>query len=255
MVQNYGNPQTLNRYTYCLNNPLSYTDPTGNEVDFENESAAIAAIDYANSTGFDWAPDSAMDSMVRDWSSLRGGWSTLSTAAPDVTSNINDSNTIVTVKWNSQISGGQTKYNETGNIDILLGNGLKDMGTDIIATYLGHEAFHAEEAIEKGISLHNNTAANEAFAYGFGYAVATKLGCVNKYNNSIPGPFMAFNGLNPFMSAGELENRVQEARGTLLNVPNSPYFRGLGRLTAWPGTFGRDKGKFLSVAQSVWVRQ
>ncbi len=29
MVPSPGNPQNLNRYTYCLNNPLIYTDPTG----------------------------------------------------------------------------------------------------------------------------------------------------------------------------------------------------------------------------------
>jgi RHS repeat-associated protein len=28
-VQNYKNPQSLNRYSYCLNNPLKYIDPTG----------------------------------------------------------------------------------------------------------------------------------------------------------------------------------------------------------------------------------
>jgi RHS repeat-associated protein len=26
------NPQSLNRYSYCLNNPLKYTDPTGHEI-------------------------------------------------------------------------------------------------------------------------------------------------------------------------------------------------------------------------------
>jgi RHS repeat-associated protein len=30
IVQSPGDPQTLNRYTYCLNNPLIYTDPEGN---------------------------------------------------------------------------------------------------------------------------------------------------------------------------------------------------------------------------------
>jgi RHS repeat-associated protein len=29
IVQNPSDPQTLNRYTYCSNNPLRYTDPTG----------------------------------------------------------------------------------------------------------------------------------------------------------------------------------------------------------------------------------
>ncbi|MES9937204.1 MAG: RHS repeat-associated core domain-containing protein [Sedimenticola sp.] len=28
-VQSFANPQSLNRYSYVLNNPLSYTDPSG----------------------------------------------------------------------------------------------------------------------------------------------------------------------------------------------------------------------------------
>jgi hypothetical protein len=28
------NPQTLNRYSYCLNNPLKYVDPTGHQIDY-----------------------------------------------------------------------------------------------------------------------------------------------------------------------------------------------------------------------------
>ena len=31
VVQSYSNPQTLNRYAYCLNNPLNRTDPTGKD--------------------------------------------------------------------------------------------------------------------------------------------------------------------------------------------------------------------------------
>jgi YD repeat-containing protein len=30
VVQSFSNPQTLNRYSYCVNNPLKYTDPSGN---------------------------------------------------------------------------------------------------------------------------------------------------------------------------------------------------------------------------------
>lgn len=27
------NPQSFNRYSYCMNNPLKYIDPSGNEVE------------------------------------------------------------------------------------------------------------------------------------------------------------------------------------------------------------------------------
>ena len=30
IVPGFANPQSLNRYSYCLNNPLKYTDPSGN---------------------------------------------------------------------------------------------------------------------------------------------------------------------------------------------------------------------------------
>ncbi len=33
IVPNWTNPQTLNRYTYTLNNPLKYTDPSGHDVE------------------------------------------------------------------------------------------------------------------------------------------------------------------------------------------------------------------------------
>lgn len=35
VVQDFTNPQTLNRYSYVLNNPLKYTDPSGNYIEIE----------------------------------------------------------------------------------------------------------------------------------------------------------------------------------------------------------------------------
>ncbi|MBI2853038.1 MAG: RHS repeat-associated core domain-containing protein [Chloroflexi bacterium] len=34
IVQNFANPQSLNRYSYVFNNPLKYLDPTGMIVEF-----------------------------------------------------------------------------------------------------------------------------------------------------------------------------------------------------------------------------
>ena len=32
IISDYYDPQNLNRYSYCLNNPLIYTDPTGHYI-------------------------------------------------------------------------------------------------------------------------------------------------------------------------------------------------------------------------------
>jgi hypothetical protein len=44
-----GNPQSLNRYSYCLNNPLKYTDPSGHEpitILIGLGLLALKAVDY-----------------------------------------------------------------------------------------------------------------------------------------------------------------------------------------------------------------
>jgi tripartite motif-containing protein 71 len=61
ILQNYYDPQTLNRYSYCQNNPLTFNDPTGHFVEFiigaiiglaaYTASVAAANIAKAQSTG------------------------------------------------------------------------------------------------------------------------------------------------------------------------------------------------------------
>ncbi|MFA4837255.1 MAG: RHS repeat-associated core domain-containing protein [Dehalococcoidia bacterium] len=54
IVPNTANPQSLNRYSYCLNNPLRYTDPSGHDwMDIAVAgwlSMQIATTMVANST-------------------------------------------------------------------------------------------------------------------------------------------------------------------------------------------------------------
>ena len=40
------NPQTLNRYSYCVNNPLKYIDPSGHETNDLNEDNEINVLDF-----------------------------------------------------------------------------------------------------------------------------------------------------------------------------------------------------------------
>ena len=56
MVPDLFNPQSLNRYAYCLNNPLRYVDPTGHDIacggchgpysDFDNNKSTTIAIGF-----------------------------------------------------------------------------------------------------------------------------------------------------------------------------------------------------------------
>jgi RHS repeat-associated protein len=48
VIQNPANPQCFNRYSYCLNNPLKYRDPSGHTVTFADEKAEAAWKLYAD---------------------------------------------------------------------------------------------------------------------------------------------------------------------------------------------------------------
>ena len=48
-VQMPGNSQSFNRYSYCLNNPLKYTDPSGDLFGIDDAIIAFAAFNMASS--------------------------------------------------------------------------------------------------------------------------------------------------------------------------------------------------------------
>ena len=50
-VQEPGNSQSFNRYSYCLNNPLKYTDPSGELFGIDDLGIALtfAGLNAANS--------------------------------------------------------------------------------------------------------------------------------------------------------------------------------------------------------------
>ena len=58
IVPDWTNPQTLNRYSYCLNNPLSYTDPSGHFFQFVVAGAVIGAV--ASGAQNDWDLEATM---------------------------------------------------------------------------------------------------------------------------------------------------------------------------------------------------
>lgn len=67
IVQNYANPQSLNRYSYVFNNPLKYVDSSGMIVEFENEDLILGIFDDLLEYGMGYEAGSAMDRMIQDW--------------------------------------------------------------------------------------------------------------------------------------------------------------------------------------------
>lgn len=80
-VQSPTNPQNFNRYSYCLNNPLKYTDPDGN---FFLETFFVAVIDFIETAffkgGLDITSSGAMEDAWEDfdptasWSKTNKSW-------------------------------------------------------------------------------------------------------------------------------------------------------------------------------------
>jgi RHS repeat-associated protein len=63
VIQDPYNPQNLNRYAYCLNNPLIYVDPTGNESSYGS---------YTGSVGYGgWGGYSGTGASFSDWAASK----------------------------------------------------------------------------------------------------------------------------------------------------------------------------------------
>ncbi|MBM3133080.1 MAG: RHS repeat-associated core domain-containing protein [Chloroflexi bacterium] len=67
VVPNPANPQSLNRYSYCLNNPLRYIDPSGHDVETSRGTVPQAVVDYANSLGGDVYATCALIATLMGW--------------------------------------------------------------------------------------------------------------------------------------------------------------------------------------------
>ena len=62
------NPQSLNRYSYCLNNPLKYIDPSGHDENpYADQGVTDEVYDYATSQGLDVYSVCALIGTLMGW--------------------------------------------------------------------------------------------------------------------------------------------------------------------------------------------
>jgi hypothetical protein len=67
IVPDLYNPQSLNRYSYCLNNPLRYTDPTGHWWLSSFFSWVGDGMQWLLSNYFFWVPVPFIEALVDPW--------------------------------------------------------------------------------------------------------------------------------------------------------------------------------------------
>jgi RHS repeat-associated protein len=186
VVQNPSNPQTLNRYSYCLNNPLIYTDPTGNQVNVEGCDIGeyldfIEGMRYgiftnptagmANTVATLFADPSAM--------SLFNLYCAMRSIDLHVARVVEDSKTIVNIKWgtvsNSKLYGETTEYGGDP-IDLVMNNDYKSAELPNLAGHLGHEMFHCLGATFDPSDIIGGSYFEETMAYRYESYITTRLG-------------------------------------------------------------------------------
>jgi RHS repeat-associated protein len=67
IVQNPSNPQTLNRYSYCGNNPLKYIDPSGTRFEVGDEEYILQLL----GSGLEITAGSDLEAEINEWASQR----------------------------------------------------------------------------------------------------------------------------------------------------------------------------------------
>jgi RHS repeat-associated protein len=149
-VQNPANPQTLNQYSYCLNNPLKFIDPSGHEVDINgiNVDEYYLFEDYVM---LGWGPQSLYTLMADP---LFQDYQTVASYAPDFTQDLQSATKVVnivqgsvngdacgqTLPTNMLDAAGQILFGKSDEVDYTI-----TMIKDITPGLLAHELFHAAD--------------------------------------------------------------------------------------------------------------
>jgi RHS repeat-associated protein len=239
VIQSMADTQCLNRFSYALNNPLKYIDPSGhivsiNGIDDKAIQAAMNSGSYGQLGMFSLDP-------------LRQAFNTLIYEAPKLASKLITAETVFSYEWSSVVGkGGVTApdimdINPNADVITLIGSDLKNEDTRSLFGVVAHESFHNMIVLEIGPAA--NYAANEVFAWAYGNSMAFSLGYDMGKLNPVSYQFLL---VNPYSDIGSSNNMVEYCGKVLTDIGynNRKPYRNL-----WPMA-GQEK--FLEVAQSYW---
>jgi RHS repeat-associated protein len=170
IISNPANPQSYNRYSYCLNNPLKYRDPSGHRIDFYDP--VLDLLNDFNQYGLGFILPSHV---FRNLIALYNAWTTYSEAAPDAATRLESVDELITIKWAS-LERAEGDFNPVGdgNYEILLDNELIDKDPRRAVVSLAHESFHVLTRMDNpGLGV---TRYEETIAWSYGYWVGEERG-------------------------------------------------------------------------------
>jgi RHS repeat-associated protein len=247
IVPSPANPQAYNRYSYVLNNPLRYIDPSGHVVTINGID--ITDIDYLllNTellmmvAGSDILSDTIASERYKAYSILR-------TVTPNLTSMIERSSRKFSINWKNMTNIGEFNELANGNGEINISSTYKGYDSRVLAAMQGHELFHGAVCIA-GIDSKNYS--NEGFAYSLEANIAIKLGVESKMYD-IHQHIMMFHVINPFDEWSVLDANMELAGQFLYGMG---YKRNnVFAYKTWPGIFASKANDMIGLAQSVWVK-
>jgi hypothetical protein len=194
------NPQVLNRYSYVLNNPLKYIDPSGHRVNIHDQDVRLVRATGAMKLCGSSLPAEQRLALTKAASSPEyKAWNQYKTAEAEYAKTMENSTTnIFELGWTTESSGATYVTNYTwdgsGNITSVSYN------IDIPDTYkkdvtgaavvIAHESVHCITKINFGLS-HANSLYEEAVAMRFMGSVADELSYY-----TYPGKSYVLIGLN-----------------------------------------------------------
>jgi RHS repeat-associated protein len=101
IVPNPFNPQSLNRYSYCLNNPLKYIDPSGHIVGY---APSDPGMDYM--------------AMVVEYYQLKEAWEEMKKNNPELAQSLEESEELVTIMW-GEVNGPYASHTSVDSHGII----------------------------------------------------------------------------------------------------------------------------------------
>jgi RHS repeat-associated protein len=230
------NPQAFNRYSYVVNNPLRFVDPSGNLIEVPG-TPDYASYEY---WGMEFDLSGYADSIAL-WNAI-GDLMSSSTAGDIVTSIYDDPEKIVTVEFGNLIgAGGQTVPTDAWAAagDVLRGAGnvidwtitidRSFAGSSELLTIIAHEIFHANDP------RLSDSVQEELRAYKFADRVAREKGL--PYRSGYGG-----------LDAGN-RRHLDEAFSRLTTQPSQPPF--YKTLPPYAAT-NRADDLIVAASQGLW---